>query len=108
MGDLIHVPVVSLDEYLESGSRPPDLIKIDVEGGETEVLRGGAKLFATKRPLIIAEIHTAQARDEIRLWLARSEYSASETMLGDPVPIRLLACPKEIDPGPWVKLRHEP
>jgi len=107
-GDLIHVPVVSLDEYLESGSRPPDLIKIDVEGGETEVLRGGAKLFATKRPLIIAEIHTAQARDEIRLWLARSEYSASETMLGDPVPIRLLAWPKEIDPGPWVKLRDEP
>ncbi len=39
----------------------PDLIKIDVEGGEMEVLRGGEKLFGMKRPLIIAEIDTRQA-----------------------------------------------
>ena len=49
-GDLINVPVVSLDELLASGARAPNLIKIDVEGGEMEVLRGGAKLFATKGP----------------------------------------------------------
>lgn len=102
-GDLINVPVVSLDELVASGGRAPNLIKIDVEGGEMEVLRGGAKLFATKRPLIIAEIHTTQARDEIQLWLRSNAYSASETLLGDPVPARLLAWPKEQDPGPWAQ-----
>lgn len=102
-GDLITVPAISLDEFVASGSRTPELIKIDVEGGEMEVLRGGARLFATKRPLIIAEIHTTQARDEIRLWMASHAYSAAETMLADPVPIRLLAWPKEGDPGPWAR-----
>jgi hypothetical protein len=92
---------VSLDEFVASGARAPDLIKIDVEGGEAEVLRGGAKLFATKRPLIIAEIHTTEARDKIRLWLRDNTYSVSEMVLGDPVPIRLFAWPKEQDPGPW-------
>lgn len=100
-GDLIDVPVISLDEFVASGSRAPDLIKIDVEGGEAEVLRGGAKLFSTKRPLIIMEIHTTQARDEVRVWLKDNAYSASEMVLGDPVPSRLFAWPKEGDPGPW-------
>jgi FkbM family methyltransferase len=103
IGDLITVPVISLDEFIALGSRVPDLIKIDVEGGEVEVLRGSAKLFATKRPLVIAEIHTAQAREDIRSWLASNAYSASETVLADPAPVRLLAWPKERDPGPWAK-----
>jgi FkbM family methyltransferase len=102
-GDLIDVPVVSLDEFIAAGSRPPDLIKIDVEGGEMEVLRGGAKLFATKRPLIIAEIHTAQAIEETRLWLKSNAYAAIEVTLGDPAPARVFAWPKEQDPGPWAQ-----
>jgi FkbM family methyltransferase len=102
-GDLIHVPVVSLDEFVASATRAPDLIKIDVEGGESEVLRGGAKLFATKRPLIIAEIHTTRAREEIQLWLANNSYSAAEMVLADPVPVRLFAWPNEQSPGPWAQ-----
>jgi FkbM family methyltransferase len=102
-GDLITVPVISLDEFVASGSRAPDLIKIDVEGGEMEVLRGGTKLFETKRPLVIAEIHTTRARDDIRLWMASNAYSAAETVLADPVPLRLLAWPKERDPAPWTR-----
>ena len=90
----------SLDEFVASATRAPDLIKIDVEGGETEVLRGGEKLFAMKRPLIIAEIHTRQAREDVQRWLTSNAYSASETVLGDPVPTRLFAWPKNSIPDP--------
>ena len=100
-GELITVPVISLDEFIASGSPAPDLIKIDVEGGEMEVLRGSVRLFETKRPLVIIEIHTTQAREEVHSWLAGNAYSFAETVLGDPVPARLLAWPKERDPGPW-------
>lgn len=33
----------------------PDLIKIDVEGAEVEVLRGGLQLLSTTRPSLIVE-----------------------------------------------------
>ena len=44
----------TLDEL--AGSLPlPDLIKIDVEGAEVEVLRGGSRLLGTERPTLIVE-----------------------------------------------------
>lgn len=100
-GELIEAPVTSLDAYIEATRLTPQLIKIDVEGAEIEVLRGGKELFMTNRPLIIAEIHTENARDAAREWMRGHAYSFSETILYDPVPIRLLAWPKEQDPGPW-------
>ena len=40
--------------------RPVRLIKMDVEGAEPLVVRGGARLLAEDRPLIISELHPAQ------------------------------------------------
>ncbi len=94
-GELIRVPATSLDAYVASSGTAPQLIKIDVEGAEYEVLHGAEKLFAAHRPLVIAEIHTTQARDRIRTWMAEHRYAIQETVLFDPVPIRLLAWPKE-------------
>ena len=37
--------------------RPPQLIKIDVEGAETDVLKGGAETLRTHRPLLLIELH---------------------------------------------------
>ena len=34
---------------------PPDVMKIDVEGFETQVLRGGAKLLRSKKPMLVIE-----------------------------------------------------
>lgn len=36
------VPAMTIDEIVSGGQRPPDVIKVDVEGGELEVLRGAA------------------------------------------------------------------
>lgn len=36
---------------------PPDLMKIDVEGGGLGVIRGAAKLLSRHRPKIFFEIH---------------------------------------------------
>ncbi len=48
----------TLDAYAAralTASRPVDLVKVDVEGAEPEVLRGGAALIAQDRPVVLFE-----------------------------------------------------
>lgn len=48
------VDVVTLDGFfLRDGRRPPDAVKIDVEGWEEDVVRGGKELFTQKRPRVV-------------------------------------------------------
>ncbi len=49
------VPMVRLDTALE---RPPDLIKIDVEGYEGHVLEGAASVIREHRPILFVELHS--------------------------------------------------
>ena len=42
------------------GLRPPSVIKIDVEGAEIKVLRGGARLLAAHKPFLVFENGRAQ------------------------------------------------
>lgn len=44
----------TLDELAESAP-PPDLIKVDVEGAEVDVLRGGVALLSAAKPRLIVE-----------------------------------------------------
>jgi FkbM family methyltransferase len=56
--DPVRVPVVRMDTLIEErGERKPDIIKIDVEGCETLVLRGGHKLLTNHKPLLLIEVH---------------------------------------------------
>jgi FkbM family methyltransferase len=54
----IEVEVLPLDEYLRQNCiETVDLLKIDVEGGERDVLRGACDLLAGRqRPVILAEV----------------------------------------------------
>jgi FkbM family methyltransferase len=53
----IPVNVVSLDEYVNGRNiERIDVIKLDVEGGEIDALRGGAKVFGKLRPILICEV----------------------------------------------------
>lgn len=52
--ELITVRTARLDDVLPPGYRP-DLVKIDVEGGELGVLRGGLQTLKQHRPMVVFE-----------------------------------------------------
>lgn len=49
-GELITIPAITLDGFVANGGPVPHLVKIDVEGGEFEVLRGSEHLYAQQQP----------------------------------------------------------
>jgi FkbM family methyltransferase len=54
----IPVPVAKLDSWLEqTRERPPDVVKIDVEGAEVGVLRGMSETIRRSRPTLVIELH---------------------------------------------------
>jgi FkbM family methyltransferase len=55
------VPVVALDDVVAGGAPPPDVVKIDVEGAETDVLRGAERVLGQHRPVIVCELHGTNA-----------------------------------------------
>jgi FkbM family methyltransferase len=59
---VIEVELVAIDDLVAGGRlRPPDVVKIDVEGAELAVLRGMADTIARHRPAIICELHDTHA-----------------------------------------------
>lgn len=58
----ITVRMVALDEMLEAGDiRPPDYIKVDVEGAEYEALKGARKLLEKYHPILFLDTHQREA-----------------------------------------------
>jgi FkbM family methyltransferase len=94
-GEIISVPVTTFDDFVTRGGPVPQLVKIDVEGGEYEVLCGGAGVFAKHRPLIIAEVHHQQAADSIKAWLEEFRYAAEWRIPKENFPRCLFAWPVE-------------
>jgi FkbM family methyltransferase len=97
--ELIEVPGITLDAFIARGAPCPHLVKIDVEGGEYEVLSGAGQLFSRHRPLLIAEVHHNQAFKQIGRWLEQHRYCAAWTE-GDG-PRQLRAWPAEYDGAAW-------
>ena len=59
------VKAVTLDDWISrNGGSPPDLVKIDVEGSDDAVLRGGARVFAAHRPTMLLALHGERQRRE--------------------------------------------
>lgn len=68
----IHVRTYAIDDLVAEGrTRPPTLLKIDVEGAELLVIEGARKTLAAHRPVVICEMHGKNA-----------EYVALMTELG--------------------------
>ncbi len=47
---------MTLDSFFSSLTSLPDVVKIDVEGGELLVLQGMVKMIESKRPILIVEV----------------------------------------------------
>ena len=62
--NLIEVATAGLDDLVyERGLPVPDVIKMDIEGGEVLALPGAACLLAEKHPLVLLELHGPQAAE---------------------------------------------
>jgi FkbM family methyltransferase len=88
----IEVNALSLDEFAES-HRSPTLVKIDVEGGEVEVLRGAEQLLSKARPTLICEVHDRGSTEFIEAHLAEKQYSLRWLTRESGFPRHLLAEP---------------
>ena len=71
----IEVPVLVLDELVESGELPPpSLIKIDVEGGELDVLNGAMRTLNAHRPVLLLATHGETLHRDCLAMLERLQY----------------------------------
>jgi FkbM family methyltransferase len=55
----------TVDALVRGGMAPPDFIKIDVEGAEGAVIRGAVRTIDAQRPLLLIEVHSAEAGREV-------------------------------------------
>ena len=86
----LRVPSTTLDGcvYGTRRLRPPNIIKIDVEGAELEVLEGSHRTLAEFRPAIFLEIHGTQLHAKCRAFLAKVGYHIDDAygqMIATPV-----------------------
>jgi FkbM family methyltransferase len=55
------VPAITLDDFVRETGLPVHFIKMDVEGAETDVMRGARKLLRDWHPLLMIELHHLDA-----------------------------------------------
>jgi len=72
---VIKVRTTTLDDYI-SNHKPPTIMKIDVEGGESLVLKGGLELLKKYSPMIIMEFFPDDLHREAVNILFNSGYRA--------------------------------
>jgi FkbM family methyltransferase len=81
----IEVPGLALDDYVYAdGNPPPQVVKIDIEGGEVLALPGMRRLLREARPLIFLELHGPQAARSAWEILAAEGYRLRRMQAGYP------------------------
>jgi FkbM family methyltransferase len=81
----IEVPGVALDGYvLEHDARPPQAIKMDIEGGEVLAIKGMQRILLEARPLLLVELHGHEAARAVWDSLARHAYTVHRMQPGYP------------------------
>jgi len=82
----VSVAVRSIDSLVAEGQPAPDVIKIDVEGGEGAVLEGAAETLVRHRPVVICEMHADNPDGIRRAFAALTQAGyALTTLTGRPI-----------------------
>jgi FkbM family methyltransferase len=78
-GELL-IPTITLDDsiYHKKELQPPKVMKIDVEGAETQVLQGAARALSQFHPSLFIEIHGVQQHANCRDMLLALGYTLIE------------------------------
>jgi len=81
----IEVPGLALDGYaFEQGHTPPQVIKMDIEGGEVLAIKGMQRILEELRPLLLVELHGHEAAHAVWENLARQGYTVHRMQPGFP------------------------
>lgn len=71
----IEVNQITLDEFVYvRGNPPPEVIKLDIEGGEVLAIRGMEQLLGEARPDLLLELHGSQAAQAVWRALQAKDY----------------------------------
>ncbi len=92
-GPLIEVQAIRLDDFVASGGPAPQLIKIDVEGAESEVLKGAAGTIRSLRPILIVEVHTSAEEVAVSQFLSLNQYETRWEIPPEGFPRQCFALP---------------
>jgi FkbM family methyltransferase len=81
----IEVPGITLDDFVFRDGNPiPQVIKMDIEGGEVLALRGMTRLLTNAHPLLFLEIHGPEAAHLAWCELTKAGYRICEMNPGLP------------------------
>jgi FkbM family methyltransferase len=94
----LKVKQVSIGRMVDEGKLPsPDFIKIDVEGGEIEVLKGLAGVIFSSRPKMIIATHNTECHSFVVEFLNKNNYKFEilnpEHIKGD---TEIIALPQQV------------
>jgi len=81
----ISIPGVSLDAFVFDLNNPaPQVIKMDIEGGETLALKGMKRLFSEVQPIILLELHGPESARTTWETLTNAGYTIHHLQSGYP------------------------
>ncbi|PWH12467.1 MAG: hypothetical protein DDG60_13170 [Anaerolineae bacterium] len=81
----IRVPALSLDDFVfEQGNPPPDLVKMDIEGGEVLALPGMKRVLSECHPILFLELHGPESEQVAWQILSEAGYVLREMSPGYP------------------------
>ena len=87
------VPCTALDDFVDN-QPAPDVIKIDIEGAESEAPKGAQKIFTRLRPQLICEVHDSANRGFIDRWAEKMDYTLHWLAGPGSFPVQVLGSPK--------------
>lgn len=81
----ITVPGLALDAFVYDENHPaPDIIKMDIEGGEGKALAGMPRLLTEKKPVLLIELHGEKSARQVWNHLRQHHFSVHQMKRGYP------------------------